>query len=196
MKQNKTIFFVSVAILIIIVIYWVFSFLINDMSEFRKIKQEMISAESNFKKLSNERANYSSIKEARDRQIQYFDTLKIHIPLKENDRGTNPYIETLDIIQQVAEKNNIAISVFRPILTNTFPDINVKDKQLNKTIKRYLLEMECNGDFLSIGKFFEALQNQERFVNLLKFDIETERGIDGRLLCKALLYTYVFSEYN
>ena len=196
MKQNKTIFFVSVAILVTIVIYWVFSFLITDMGEFRKIKQDMIVAESNFEKLNNERANYSAIKEAREKQLQYFDTLKVHIPFKENIKGTNSYIETLDIIQRIAKNNDVTISGFKPVLINTFPEIKVADKKLGQNIERYLLEMECNGNFISIGKFFKALQSQDRTINLLKFNIETEYGSEGGLFCEAILYTYVFTERN
>lgn len=196
MKQNKTIFFAFVAILIIIVMYWGFSFLVIDMGEYRKIKQGMISAENDFERLRNERGNYSSIKDAREKQVQYFDALKEHIPLKEIIKGPGSYIETLDIIQRIANNNNIIIDVFRPILINTFPDIEVEDKQLNQMIERYILEMECNGDFISIGKFFKELQSQDRIINLLKFNIETEYGSDGGLFCEAILYTYVFSENN
>jgi len=196
MKQNKTIFFVSVAILVTIVIYWIFSFLITDMSKFRKIKQDMIVAESNFEKLNNARANYSAIKEARDKQVQYFDTLKVHIPFKENIKSTNSYIETLDIIQRTAKNNDVTISGFKPVLINTFPEIKVANKKLSHNIERYLLEMECNGNFISIGKFFNALQSQDRTINLLKFNIETEYGIEGGLFCEAILYTYVFTETN
>ena len=194
MKQNKTIFFAFAAILIIIVIYWFFSFLVIDVGEYNKIKQGIISAEDDFVRLRNERGNYTSIKDTREKRVQYFDTLKEQIPLKENIRGANSYVETLDIIQRIAEKNNIIIEVFKPILINTFPEIEVDDKQLDQSIERYLLEMECNGDFLSIGKFLEELQNQDRIINLLKFNIETEYGIEGRLFCEAILYTYVFSE--
>lgn len=196
MKQNKTIFFTFVAILIIIVMYWGFSFLVIDMGEYRKIKQGMISAENDFERLRNERGNYSSIKDAREKQVQYFDALKEHIPLKEIIKGPGSYIETLGIIQRIAKNNNIIINVFRPILINTFPDIEVEDKQLNQMIERYILEMECNGDFISIGKFFKELQSQDRIINLLKFNIETEYGSDGGLFCEAILYTYVFSENN
>ncbi len=194
MKQNKTIFFAFAAILIIIVIYWFFSFLVIDVGEYNKIKQGIISAEDDFVRLRNERGNYTSIKDTREKRVQYFDTLKEQIPLKENIRGANSYVETLDIIQRIAEKNNIIIEVFKPILINTFPEIEVDDKQLDQSIERYLLEMECNGDFLSIGKFLEEIQNQDRIINLLKFNIETEYGIEGRLFCEAILYTYVFSE--
>ena len=196
MKQNKTIFFVSVAILVTIVIYWIFSFLITDMSKFRKIKQDMIVAESNFEKLNNARANYSAIKEARDKRVQYFDTLKVHIPFKENIKSTNSYIETLDIIQRTAKNNDVTISGFKPVLINTFPEIKVANKKLSHNIERYLLEMECNGNFISIGKFFNALQSQDRTINLLKFNIETEYGSEGGLFCEAILYTYVFTERN
>lgn len=196
MKQNKTIFFTFVAILIIIVMYWGFSFLVIDMGEYRKIKQGMISAENDFVRLRNERGNYSSIKDAREKQVQYFDALKEHIPLKEIIKGPGSYIETLDIIQRIAKNNNVIIKVFKPILINTFPDIEVEDKQLNQMIERYILEMECNGDFISIGKFFKELQSQDRIINLLKFNIETEYGSDGGLFCEAILYTYVFSENN
>ena len=194
MKQNKTIFFVFAAILIIIVIYWFFSFFVIDVREYKKIKQGIISAENDFVRLRNKRGNYTAIKDTREKQIQYFNTLKEQIPLKENIRGTNSYIETLDIIQRIAEKNNIIIDVFKPILINTFPEIEVEDKQLDLSIERYLLEMECNGDFISIGKFLEEMQNQDRIINLLKFNIETEYGTEGRLFCEAILYTYIFSE--
>lgn len=196
MKQNKTIFFVFVAILTIIVLYWFFSFLVIDMSEYRKINLGMVDAEKNFERLRNERGNYTAIKDARDKQAQYFDTLKVHIPLKENIKGANSYIETLEIIQRIAKNNNIIIDVFKPILINTFPEIEVEDKQLNQSIERYMLEMECNGDFISIGKFFKELQNHDRIINLLKFNIETEYGSNGGLFCEAILYTYVFSENN
>lgn len=194
MKQNKTIFFTLVAIFAIIVLYWFFSFLIIDMGEFRKINNAMISAEKNFERLRNERGNYAAIKVAREKQVQYFDTLKVHIPSKENPRGANSYIETLDIIQRIADNNIIIIDVFKPILIDTFPKIEVEDKQLNQSIERYLLEIECNGDFISIGKFFEELKKHDRIINLLKFNIETEYGSQGGLFCEAILYTYVFSE--
>lgn len=194
MKQNKTIFFTLVTILVIIVLYWIYSLFIVDLIENRKIQQGMLGAVSAYEKLSHERANYISIKEAREKQVQYFDTLKVCIPSKEQIKGKNSYIETLDKIQRIAENNNISIDVFKPILINTFPKIEVADKQLNQSIERYLLEMECNGDFISIGKFFKELQNQDRIINLLKFNIETEYGSNGGLFCEAILNTYVFSE--
>ena len=194
MKQSKTIFFVFASILIIIILYWFFSVLIIDRNEFREIRRGMAVAEKNLERLSKERANYRSIKEARAKQIEYFDTLRVHIPSKENAKGVNSYIETLDIIQRIAENNNIIIDVFKPILINTFPEIEVEDKQLNQSIERYLLEMECNGDFISIGNFFEELQDHNRLINLLKFNIETEYRSQGRLFCDAIFYTYVFSE--
>jgi len=196
MKQNKTIFFVLVAILVIVFIYWIYSFLIVDMNQNRKVKQGIIAAENDFKRLSHERANYTAIKDAQEKQLQYFDTLKVHIPYKENLKGSNSYIETLDIIQRTAKNNNVSISGFRPVLVNTFPEINVTDKHLNQKIERYLLELECNGNFISIGKFLKELNTQDRTINILKFNIGTEYGIKGGLFCEALLYTYVFTEKN
>lgn len=196
MKQNKTIFFVLVAILAIVFLYWIYSFFIVDMSQNKKVKQGIIAAENDFKRLSHERANYTAIKDAQEKQLQYFDTLKVHIPYKENLKGANSYIETLDIIQRTAKNNNVSISGFKPVLINTFPEINVNDKHLNQNVERYLLELECNGNFISIGKFFKELQAQDRTINILKFNIETEYGIKGGLFCEALLYTYVFTERN
>ena len=194
MRQNKTIFFAFATLLTIIILYWFISVLIVNRSEHNKIKQGIVSAENNLKKLSNERANYASIKEARKIQVLNFDTLKVHIPLKENAKGANSYIGTLDIIHKIADNNNISINIFKPILVNTFPKIDVEDEKLDQDIERYWLEMKCNGDFISIGKFFEELQNQEKIINLLKFNIETEYGSSGRLFCEAILYTYVFVE--
>lgn len=196
MKKYKTIFLGLVAILTIIVIYWFFSVIIINRSNHSKMKQSMIDVDNNFKRINNERANFSSVKSNREKQIQNFDKLKIHIPIKEIVKGSNSYIETLDIIHRIAKKNNVTIVGLKPILTNTFPKIEVDNKILDKKIERFLVEIEGNGDFISIGKFFEELQNQERIINLVKFNIATEYGITGALLCEAIFYTYVFSDYN
>ena len=196
MKNYKTIFALLISLLTIVIFYWFFYVLVINRNNYSKIKEDLIVAENNFKRLSGERANFKTIKNTREKQALSFDALKVHIPLKENIRGSNSYIETLDIIQKIAKKNNVIINVFKPELVNTFPKIEVSNKLLDKKIERYLIEMECNGDYLSIGKFFQELQDSERLINLLKFNIETELSIEGGLNCKVLLYTYVFSEFN
>ncbi len=196
MKNYKTIFTVLISLLTIVIFYWFFYVLVINRNNYSKIKEDLIEAENNFKRLSSERANFTTIKNTREKQILNYDTLRVHIPLKVNVKGSDSYIETLDIIHQVAGRNNVIIDIFKPILVNTFPQIEVSSRLLEKKIERYLVEMECNGDYISIGKFFQELQKHERFINLLKFNIETEFGIEGGLNCKVLLYTYIFSEYN
>lgn len=196
MNKSKSIFILLVALLIIAVFYWGFNVIIVDQAQSKKVKKAKIEAENNLKKLRNERANYSTIKQTRELQIVNFDTLKIHIPFKDTDAGKNSYIESLDIIHELAAKNNIVIDVFKPILVDTFPEIEVEAKLIDKKIERFIVEMECHGDFISIGKFFQDLQNDERIINLLKFNIETEYGNVGGLFCEATLYTYVLSENN
>lgn len=196
MNKLRSIFVLLVSLLIVAVLYWGFTVLIVDRAQFKKVKKARIEAENNLIRLKNERANYSTIKQTRDLQITSFDTLKIHIPFKENDRGSNTYIESLDIIHDIANQNNIVIDVFKPMLVNTFPDIEVEASLLDKKIERYIVEVECHGDFIALGKFFQDLQNNERIINLLKFNIETEYGNVGGLFCEATLYTYVFSENN
>ena len=196
MNRSKSIFILLISILTIVVIFWFFSVLIVDRAEFSKVKKSRIEADNNFQKLKNERANYSTIKQSRDMNVMNFDTLRLHVPLKENPSGTNTYIETLDAIHEIAIENNILIDQFKPILINTYPDIEVEASLLDKGIERYIVEMQCNGDFISLGKFFQALQNHEKIINLLKFNIETEYGSVGGLFCNATFYTYVFSENN
>ena len=196
MNRAKSIFILLVSILMIAIIYWFFSVLIVNRPEFSKVKKGKIEAQNNFEKLKNERANYSTIKQSREMQIVNFDTLKLHIPLKENNRGNNTYIQTLDTIHEIAIENNVLIDIFKPILVNTFPDFEVEASLLDKSIERYIVEMQCHGDFISIGKYFQALQNHDKIINLLKFNIETEYGSAGGLFCDATLYTYVFSENN
>ena len=196
MKNYKTIFAALISLLTIVIFYWFFYVLVINRNNYSKIKEDLIVAENNFKRLNSERANFKTIKNTREKQALSFETLKVHIPLKKNVRGSNSYIETLDIIHNIARKNKVAITVFKPELVNTFPKIEVSNKLLDKKIERYLVEMECNGDYLSIGKFFQELQENERLINLLKFNVETEFSIEGGLNCKVLLYTYVFSEFN
>ena len=196
MKQKKTLFFVLVSIISIIILYWSFSVLIIDRNEYSKIKKSMIDAENNYKRLSDERENYTAIKNNWEEQSQFFDSLKVHIPLRENSKGSNSYIETLDIIFRIAEDNNISIDKINPILINTFPEIVVTNKKLDQNIIRYIVEIECNGDFFSIGRFFEELQNHKRMINLLKFNIETEYRSTGGLFCEVILNTYIISEDN
>jgi len=196
MNRSKSIFFLLATILAIVVFFWCFSVLIVDRAQFSKVKKEMIAAESNFEELKNERANYSTIKQTREMQVINFDTLRLNIPLKDDNSGSNTYIQTLDIIQDLAVINNVAIDEFKPILLNTFPDIPVESSLLDKEIERYIVEMQCHSNYLSLGHFFQDLQDHEKIINLLKFNIETEFGSDGALYCEAILYTYVFSENN
>ena len=151
---------------------------------------------NNYKKLSNERENYTKIKDTWEEKSQFFNTLKVRIPSRENSKGPNSYIETLDIIFRVAEDNNISIDKINPVLINTFPEIVVANKKLDQTIYRYTVAIECNGDFFSLGRFFEELQNHKRMVNLLKFNIETEYGSAGGLFCEVILNTYLISKDN
>jgi len=196
MKQKKTLFIILVSILSIIILYWSFSVLIIDRNENNKIKKSMIAAENNYKRLSNERENYVKIKGNWEEQSQFFDSLKAHMPLRENSKGPNSYIETLDIIFKIAEGNNISIDKINPILINTFPEIAVAKRKLDQNIIRYIVEIECNGDFFSIGRFFEELQNHKRMINLLKFNIETEYRSTGGLFCEVILNTYIIVEDN
>ena len=196
MKNYKSIFAVLISLLTIVIFYWFFYVLVINRNNYSKIKEDLIIAENNFKRLSSDRANFKTIKNTREKQILNFDTLKVHIPLKENVKGADSYIETLDIIHQIARDNKVIIKVFKPELVNTFPNVEVSNKLLDKKIERYLVKMECNGDYLSIGKFFQELQENEKLINILKFNIETEFSIEGGLNCQVLLYTYVFSEFN
>lgn len=196
MNRSRSIFILLVTLLVIAILYWVYSVVIVDRAQFKKVKRERIEAENNLKRLSEERANYVAIKQSRDVQVANFDTLKLHIPLKANSYGNNTYIKTLDIIRDVAAKNNVTIDAFKPILVNTFPEIPVGESTITKAIERYIVELECHGDYMAIGGFFQDLQSHERIINLLKFNLETEFGIDGGLFCEATLYTYVLSENN
>ena len=196
MKQKKTLFFILVSILSIIFLYWSFSVLIIDGKENNKIKKSMIDAENNYKRLSIERENYTEIKGNWEKQSQFFDSLKVHMPLRENSKGPNSYIETLDIIFKIADDNNISIDKINPILINTFPKTVVAKRKLDQNIIRYIVEIKCNGDFFSIGRFFEELQNHKRMINLLKFNIETEYRSTGGLFCEVILNTYIIVEDN
>lgn len=194
MNKSKSIFILIVTLLTIAVLYWAYSVLFINRAEFTKVNKARIEAENDLLRLKNERANYITIKQTRDMQVANFDTLKLHIPLKQNSYGNNTYIKTLDIIQEIAAKNNVVIDIFKPILVNTFPEINVESNILDKRVERFIVEFECHSDFLSLGKFFQDLHDNERLINLLKFNIETEYGNVGGLYCDATLYTYVFAE--
>ncbi len=60
-KKYKPVFMGLVAILTIIIIYWFFSVIIIDRSNYSRIKQGMIEANTNFRRINKERANYSTI---------------------------------------------------------------------------------------------------------------------------------------
>jgi len=196
MSKAKSIFILLVILLTIAILIWAYSVMVVDRSQQKTIKKERLEAENNLNRLKNERANYVTIKQTRDIQIANFDTLKLHIPTKENSYGNNTYIKTLDMIREIAADNSVEIDLFKPLLVNTFPDIQVESNTLEKRIERYIVELECHGDYLSLGNFFQDLQDHEKIINLLKFNIETEYGNMGGLYCEATLYTYVFSENN
>ena len=194
MSKAKSIFILLITLLTLAILLWAYSVIVVDRSQQKKMKKERVEAENSLNRLKNERANYVTIKQTRDIQVANFDTLKLHIPAKQNSYGNNTYIKTLDIIREIAAENNIEIDLFKPLIVNTFPEIQTESNILDKRIERYIVELECHGDYLSIGNFFQELQSHDRIINLLKFNIETEFGNVGGLFCEATLYTYVFSE--
>ena len=191
MKSSRTIYFLMLLLAVLVIAWWLWSVIFVGRTKHQKADINLIGAEQKLTELRLQRSNYNIVKDTHKQKSVDFDTLKTHIPVKDKLRGDLSYINTVEVIRQTAEKHSVAIQNFAPVLDNTYPkNMNLRGKK----IERYMVHLECNGDYLSIGRFLEDLTRLKQTVNVTKYSIETEYSEAGGLFCEIKLYTYVFIE--
>jgi hypothetical protein len=144
--------------------------------------------------LNNERSNYSAVKTQHKQKDDDFDTLKTHIIVKARGEGSSNYVEMLESIRQMAERRGVEIVSFIPQINNSYPAIHTQMKLVEHHVERYKVLLTGRGDYLSFGAFLEDLRDNDEYVNVSKFSIDTDFDGSGRLVCDAVLFTYMYLE--
>jgi len=192
--NSKPVFFLIIFILIISTGLWFWKVAWEDRQEYYQLKQNLVELETKLESLNVERSNYPAVKNAYAQKGFDFDTLKLHMPSKSENRKSDSYIIMLNEIRQFALERNIEVISYTPDIVDSYPSIQNKLELTDKHVERYMVKLNCKGKYLSFGAFFEDLRSLDYFINLAQFSISTDYETGGLLNCEATLYTYMFLE--
>ncbi|MBL7046654.1 MAG: type 4a pilus biogenesis protein PilO [Candidatus Marinimicrobia bacterium] len=165
--------------------WWGWSDLWKNGSYIRQKEKELRNLEMKFNKLSDVKDSYSIVKEKYGTCLVEFDSLTGKIP----DRDS--FVNVFEDIRKIAEKQNIQIKSFSPILEDSYPAIKYKLKKTGKHIERYPIQIQLLGNYLTIGAFLEEIISLPTVVNIRSIGLETELESGGVLTCELVLYAYM-----
>jgi Tfp pilus assembly protein PilO len=192
--NSKSIYYLLFILAILITGWWLWAVGWVGRMEYNELTIDLAESEMRLEQLNVERGNYAVVKATHEKKDHDFDTLKTHIPVIAKGAGSSTYVELLESIRQMAEKRGIEIISFTPQMDNSYPDIHTQLKLVNDYIERHKVTLKGRGDYLSFGAFLEDLRDNDNFVYVSKFSIDTDFDGSGRLVCDTVLLTYMYLE--
>ena len=96
--NSKPVFFIIIFILIISTGLWFWKIAWEDRQEYYQLKQNLVKMETKLENLNVERSNYPAVKNTYTQKGFDFDTLKLHMPSKSENRKSDSYIIMLNVI--------------------------------------------------------------------------------------------------
>ncbi|MEE9189894.1 MAG: type 4a pilus biogenesis protein PilO [Candidatus Neomarinimicrobiota bacterium] len=192
--SSKPIYYLLFMLAMFITGWWLWTVVWVDRTEYNDLTVNLAESDLRLEQLNIERSNYSVVKTQHEMKTHDFDTLKTHIPVKAKGAGSSNYVNMLQSIRQLAESRGIEIISFAPQIDNSYPNIHTQMKLANHHVERHKVSLTGRGDYLSFGAFLEDLRNNDEFVNVSKFSIDTDFHGSGRLVCDAILLTYMYLE--
>ena len=192
--SSKSIYYLLFVLVLLITGWWLWAVVWVGRTEYNDLTINLTEAELRLEQLSVERSNYTTVKTQYEQKTHDFDTLKTHIPVKAKGAGSSNYVVMLQSIRQMAERRGIEIISFEPQIDNSYPNIHTQLKLANHHIERHKVSLTGRGDYLSFGAFLEDLRDNDEYVNVSKFSIDTDFHGSGRLVCDAILLTYMYLE--
>jgi len=184
--HKKKIFYSLLVFLILSTSVWIWADWIIIGGKNREYKKRIDIFNQRFTELENVSETYPELKKMYDIKISDFDSLKVKIP------NIDVYVLGLEMIRNLAEKQNVKIISLSPDLSDTYPAIKNHLKFTGKHIERYTGQVQLQGDFLSIGTFLTELLTLPMTINIGKIRIESELSKGEDLSCELVVYTYIF----
>ena len=81
------------------------------------------------------------------------------------------YINSLDAIRVLGQRNVVDISLLEPGLKNSLPDFEKYMKDLPYNLLRYTVDLELEGKFIDIGRMLNVINRHFRSMKIESFKI-------------------------
>lgn len=184
--RNKLTFFALISILLVTTGWWLWTGVWNNGGKIREKKSELVKLEIQYNQLLEINESYSSIQERYHNELAKLDFLKSEIPNRDS------FVKVFEEIRQIANRQNIKIKSLSPNLEDSYPGIKHKLKLTKKYIERYPVEIQIEGEFLTIGIFLEEILSLPTILNIGRIKLDTELDVEGVLACELTLFAYIF----
>lgn len=186
--MSKNIFFTIIGTLVVASAAWAYiSFGLLGRQK-TDLDAELQDLNQRFDELAEVSETYDEFKLSFNQQMAEFDTLRQIIP------SNDTYSASLERIRSAAENNRLEIIALQPKLIDVYPAIYANMTLMKSHIECYIVDMKVYGDYLTIAKFLDDVQDLEMEVNLARIKMESEMEEGGTLLCEIQLYTYIYIE--
>ena len=93
-------------------------------------------------------------------------------------------------MRNLAKKYDIKVLGLNLRSVDTFPPINQHTKVKKVPIERQRIAIKLNGEFLSIGPFFDAVEKQIKSVNLHSYKFSLNSNAARKVIADVVYYTY------
>ena len=138
-----------------------------------------------------------------DRELQVQDQIRQNIVDAQAKRGD--IISSLDSnvihssqdhelaagkMRDLAKKHDIVILSLNLRSRDTFPPLNQHTKVKQVPLERQRIDVRLNGEFLDIGPFFDAVEQQIKSVNLHSYKFSLDQKAARKVIADVVYYTY------
>ena len=138
-----------------------------------------------------------------DRELQVQDQIRKNIVDAQAKRGD--IISSLDSnvihssqdhelaaakMHDLAKEYDIVILSLNLRSRDTFPPLNQYTKVEQVPLERQRIDIRLNGEFLDIGPFFDAVEQQIKSVNLHSYKFSLDQKAARKVIADVVYYTY------
>ncbi|MCH8011316.1 MAG: type 4a pilus biogenesis protein PilO [Candidatus Marinimicrobia bacterium] len=184
--RNKLIFSALISILLVATGWWLWTGIWNNGGKIREKKSELKKLETKYNQMLEINESFPMILERYHNELAKLDSLKSEIPNRDS------FLKVFEEIRRIAKRQNIIIKSLSPNLEDSYPGIKHKLKLTKKHIERYPVQIQIQGEFLTIGIFLEEILSLPTILNIGRISLGTELDTEGVLACELVLYAYIF----
>lgn len=175
---QKKIIIISIIVLLVFLVFWFFIYL-PSKNTVARIKSELISVESQVRKIETIIGKTKSMDESMQLLIERYRALDDRFPLKEE--------ESIRMLSRLSHKLNIELVSIKPQPKAAFLDDNRKEVEIDGRIcQRVFVAMKINCSYKDLVKYIESLkQTLPAFITIEKLRVKKDgtgtRGLNVTL---------------
>ena len=157
--------FISTMVLTVVVVAVSFFFTYWVYTERKDLRTELIDLTEELKLIKREGGKMEELEAALEMKTERIGKLA---NIYSTDRN---YINSLDAIRMLGQKNFVDISLLEPGLKNSLPDLDKYIKEMPYNLLRYTVDLELEGKFLDIGRMLDLINKSIWSMKIESFKI-------------------------